>query len=318
MSIDAAWYRRKPGLVPPALVRAAVDAVSGTSGALVLDFEGEDFGAYGATALVHMEDLGPILVAQPDGPEDALSMQISSSMGVSRKRWGDACDVADELAAALGMRYEDDPPPSSEPPPSSPAADLTAVRVELSLRPTVPVAAPAPAPRFVAEIAGERLAAVPAAGLSAFAKSTLEAVAWALELAGHAGGPPSLDDLARWVEDYEVSFPEDAADEGGFHVDTDGARLFVSLDGDDTVEILAWPGVEMDPMRALGVNEADLTVSALALDDDGDLRLRSIRPRAALAPETFAKWLDEVFDELEVVREKAGAEGDEEPEGEEG
>jgi hypothetical protein len=316
MGIDAGWHARRPGLIPPVLVRAAVEKAKALCAPLTLTMS-EDFGEYGGEADVDCADYGPISLYQPEEEEDTFSILVSTNRGVSYEDFDVIFAVADAIAKSLGCGYDDDSAldeiraEREQKEMAKSTVEVRSVRVEVGL--TGSVEHP---PRVVA-LEGRPLAVLRGDQVEQLEQSIFRALAWAIESSPRGEGRPTVDDLVLALSSRaeEVERPT----ENSVHLRCREADLTTRLRvRHEYVDLFFWPEVEIELAHALRLNDELLLVSALALDSEEDWLLRSSRPRQGMTEEALRAWFDEFVADVERLLNAAEAAAEDEGEEDEG
>ncbi len=334
MSIDISWRAKHPGLIPLAILRAALEEANAklapeTRLRLV---GGEDEAADpvdeaeivepGAVFLVRAEGLGHITLFQPEDERGSFHMSISSSTEGRGRSFEKLGDAADTLAGGLGMVVEHDPTVKEAleklTGQRGPRVDVVSVRVVIGLG--------SGESREVA-IEGS-LATLEASKLDLLETMTLRAASHALALSSRADGRTTLDDLVTWAGEAGYRLESRDGDMAHLEQPDDGEEAqdlpLISISvSEREVDLTSYPELDLDFEHALEHNYVELRgATKLGLDDEGDWCFTAVLRRDGLDRAFFLETLAEFAEDLQDLidghggGEDAAADEDDEDEDE--
>lgn len=290
MSFDASWSSRRPGLVPPALVRAAVEALRQRGEQVQIDEDEEppDLEGLGGSAVIEVGELGPIHFFQPDSLEEAAHLGLSTSSGASRDDWDELVSVGDALATQLGFVFDgvEALETFNESRRTSGSARVVSVRVEIKLEPTRKASAERPKPRVIS-LRGNPLATLTREQMAELEPEMKRAVAGALSLPDNQ---PGLAEVTAWLSDmYAIVEREENLVRLRTRPEENAPIFTVMVEG-ERVQFFAWPDVDLELREALEKNESTFIVAALGIDDEDDWTMRAALPTIGLRSEALMEF----------------------------
>ena len=307
MSIDATWSAKKPGLLPPAVIRAAIEEARTKWAPLELSIdedEADALGDYGAECEVQVGDLGTLFLYQPEAVDEVFHLAIDTSTSPHESESFDQLsEIADVMAKGLGLRFDDGSQIETleARTRAKHSVSVTSVRIEIGLDDGT---------TRTVELKGDPLSTIAADAVEDLEPAVRDAVSWAIEFSERAVGEPTIDDIAAWLEEEMMIERGDGEDEDLITIIPDDRPRFVLMLEDGFVTVSASLQVDLDLEHALEMNIKKLRNGALGLGENGEWLLWARTHVVGLDPTRLIDWLRAFLEDIGDVFIEEGEDGD--------